>query len=1273
MGRSLSTLIFLCLTCCPGMVGAQVTTNTFINFGASWRYLDDGSDQGTAWRAPTFDDTGWSNGVAELGFGDGDEATLVRSTNGSGQLIITTYFRDDFVLADAASYTNLALSLRRDDGGVVYLNGTEVFRSTNIPSGTVTFTTLTTSGGENTLDQATINGALSLLVDGTNTVAVEIHQQSTNSSDLSFDFRLEGMRAGAPASNAPPTASITSPTNGATYYSGANVSLSASASDSDGSVAQVQFFMDGFGAATDTAAPFSVVLTNLALGTHEFMAVSQDNLGARSTSSVVSVEAVLVPNGTNVLVARGSVWKHLDNNSDQGSAWRTNGFNDTGWAAGPAELGYGDGDEATVVSYGPNAGSKYITTYFRRRFYVADAAAHPQLIFQLLRDDGAVVYLNGVEVFRSNMAGGTVTRATTAPSSIGGSSESTFYTTLASNTNLVSGTNILAVEIHQDSVSSSDISFDLQLLSSPPLTATLSRGPYLQQGTTNGMIVRWRTDAAASSWMLYGTNAANLDQTVTNAGVTTEHIITVTGLAAETKYFYAIGSGTNTLAGDSDCFFITSPPIGPARSSRLWVLGDSGTANSNARAVRDSYLNFIATNSHPADLWLMLGDNAYNSGLDEEYQAAVFDMYPGVLRNTVLWPTIGNHETAQQTSITSFPYLDIFSLPQSGEAGGVPSGTERYYSFDHANIHFLCLDSMTSSQATNGAMANWLRDDLGSTTQKWLVAFWHHPPYTKGSHDSDAESRLINMRQNFLPILESFGVDLVLCGHSHAYERSYLLHGHYSNSTTLTAAMKVEDGNGRLSGDGAYSKLNSTGAVYVVAGSGGQASGGTLDHPAMFLSLNNLGSLVIDVTSDQLDLRMLGTSGNVRDYFTLRKPDPPSIASQPQGTNVVMGADATLAVTAAGSAELTYQWRSNGVPLAARTNATLTFPRLSTCAAASYDVIVSNVAGAVTSVVATVTVQPVPLLLSPLGALAVGGEDECSSVTLAGGASYRWELADTLGGAGLGWDLLNITGGLDIQSTPGNPLAIQLVSLNGSSPGTAANFDNDATNLFVIATTSDAVTNFSADKFQLDTAAFQNDLGGGAFSIEEGSLRLRFTPNHAPLAAPATFTRAPNVPLRIRISDLLAGFTSDPDGDPRALAAVSTTTNGTSLATNGTYILYTPADNVNDSFTYTVHDVRAAYRPGDTVRTATATVFITLAAPTGTNANIVSFTVIAGQPTLRFAGIPGYLYDIQRATNMAPAQTWTTLWTTSAPANGLFWFVDEAAPEGSAFYRTDPH
>ena len=184
---------------------AQQPTNApsnLITAGAAWRYLDDGSDQGTAWRSNSFImSTFWSNGVAQLGFGDGDEITRIRRTNtATFQTNITFYFRRAFTVADPAAFTSLALWMLRDDGGVVYLNGAEVFRSSSMPAAPtpILFNTFANNTGgnapsDNTIDTATLSAAL--LVPGTNWVTVEIHQFDLSSSDLSFDFSLTGNSA----------------------------------------------------------------------------------------------------------------------------------------------------------------------------------------------------------------------------------------------------------------------------------------------------------------------------------------------------------------------------------------------------------------------------------------------------------------------------------------------------------------------------------------------------------------------------------------------------------------------------------------------------------------------------------------------------------------------------------------------------------------------------------------------------------------------------------------------------------------------------------------------------------------------------------------------------------------------------------------------------------------------------------------------------------------------------------------------------------------------
>lgn len=424
----------------------------------------------------------------------------------------------------------------------------------------------------------------------------------------------------------------------------------------------------------------------------------------------------------------------------------------------------------------------------------------------------------------------------------------------------------------------------LLLVCTPTARATtLTRGPYLQLATPESITVRWRTDAPTASSVDYGLAPDALSSQSTLAPLTTEHIVTLGGLTPDTIYYYAVGSGTGHLAGaDADHYFLTPPLAGTDQPTRVWVLGDSGTADASAQAVREAYL--ARTGSIYTDLWLMLGDNAYTSGTDAQYQDAVFDMYPTLLRTSVLWPTLGNHDGVSADSATQTgPYYDIFTLPKNGEAGGVASLTEAYYSFDHANIHFICLESFETDRSPGSPMLQWLAADLAATSAEWVIAFWHHPPYSMGSHNSDTEGRMVEMRENVVPLLEAAGVDLVLSGHSHAYERSWLLDGHYGLSTTFDDSMKVDGGDGRFGGDGRYQKspgalVPHEGTVYMVAGSSGRTGGGSFDHPAMYWSGNPLGSVILDFADDELYVQFLDNYGITRDFFSILKREPHTAA-----------------------------------------------------------------------------------------------------------------------------------------------------------------------------------------------------------------------------------------------------------------------------------------------------------------------------------------------------------------------------------------------------------
>jgi hypothetical protein len=695
----------------------------------------------------------------------------------------------------------------------------------------------------------------------------------------------------------------------------------------------------------------------------------------RRVLSVCRFLAIFVPfcaSAATTLVPTGALWRYHDDPAAPAADWYRRDFNDATWQSGPAQLGYGGGDEATVIT---SSTSRPITTYFRHTFVITQSGFFNNLTLRLLRDDGAIVYLNDVEIYRSNMPDGMVHEGTPAVLAVGGGEENRFFQFGVWPYYLEQGSNTIAVEVHQAPGAIDDCSFDLTLVGDlpldPPTAEILSpesgdvfpsndvyisavssdtdghiyqmdfyagtnhigtdntepyemvwrnfpqgryklvayaidntgrrgasapvhiqvgagfvprllRGPFLQSGTPTNIVVRWRTDWFESSRVVYGTNAALLDRTASQSTPTIEHALRLPGLTPDTTYYYSIRDASDfVLAGGPDFFFRTAPITN--RPVRIWAIGDSGTFgyyDTSAFPVRDAYMNYT-TNRH-TDVWLMLGDNAYESGTDDEYQRGVFETYPQLLRQVVLWPTLGNHDAGARGFPGEYPYFDIFTLPTKGEAGGVPSGTEKYYSFDYADIHFVCLDSQSSSRLAGSPMLCWLETDLAMTSKNWIIAFWHHPPYSWGTHTSDGEFDMIEMREQVVPILERYGVDLNLCGHSHNYERSYLINGHYGYSSDLEEQMILDGGHGHESVDRPYRKPAgglgaNQGSVFAVCGCSGQ--GGFFQiarHPVMRVATTGYGSMVIDIDGDRLDAKFLRHTGQVDDQFAIVKSANPT-------------------------------------------------------------------------------------------------------------------------------------------------------------------------------------------------------------------------------------------------------------------------------------------------------------------------------------------------------------------------------------------------------------
>ena len=254
-----------------------------------------------------------------------------------------------------------------------------------------------------------------------------------------------------------------------------------------------------------------------------------------------------------------------------------------------------------------------------------------------------------------------------------------------------------------------------------------------------------------STQVWYGTSPSNLSFTTTVNGDREDHEVTITGLSPSSTIYYAVGNASGQLmTPSSEHYFRTSPATGDTPTIKAWILGDAGKATENQRNVRDAFYNFYG--NQPLDMIVLVGDNAYDSGTDDEYQDAMFEnMYEDRLINTVVWPTFGNHDGESSYSPDQAgPYYDIFTAPTNGEAGGVSSGTESYYSYDYGNLHVIILNSDDEDRDPGSPQLLWLEQDLMNCTLDWKIVLFHHPPYTKA--DSDTDHHESDMREFFNPL-----------------------------------------------------------------------------------------------------------------------------------------------------------------------------------------------------------------------------------------------------------------------------------------------------------------------------------------------------------------------------------------------------------------------------------------------------------------------------------------------------------------------------------------
>ena len=437
----------------------------------------------------------------------------------------------------------------------------------------------------------------------------------------------------------------------------------------------------------------------------------------------------------------------------------------------------------------------------------------------------------------------------------------------------------------------------LWLASAHGLAAELRRSPYLMAPRPQGITILWRTDDSVhhTAVVRYGREPTKLDMVV-QARENLRHFpgcrdwqADLRDLEPGTRYYYAIECDRAVLCGaDERHWFRTAPLPGTRRPIRLLTLGDSGSNRPRpdtidsvlaakepmeAIGVRNGFRRW--NKGRPLDGIVLLGDNAYPAGTDEQYQAAFFNVYADELACTPVWPCTGNHDLDEA-------FRHIFPVAGRGLSGGVKSNDPHYYSADIGQLHLVVMDPWRTwlnetpdpAHAPWRKQVAWLESDLAATRQEWIVVAQHFPLYCGGDYNSDGEP-LSQLRQDLLPIFDRFGVDLSLSGHDHTFQRTYLLHGLLGTSDAYDPAVhRKSDSDGRREPI-AKRRGENGGTVHVVSGmGGGSRRAEEFVHPAMVpidgkLGTSKPGNLVIEIDGDRLTGTLVDMEGTETDRFTI--------------------------------------------------------------------------------------------------------------------------------------------------------------------------------------------------------------------------------------------------------------------------------------------------------------------------------------------------------------------------------------------------------------------
>jgi hypothetical protein len=493
----------------------------------------------------------------------------------------------------------------------------------------------------------------------------------------------------------------------------------------------------------------------------------------------------------HVLVKQGDLWRvqaWKTNSVEPKAGWTELNYDDSTWQALPASF-------STPTSSGPGfpeqttlSADNIRTFVFRKTFHITDPAFVRWLALRIDYESGFVAYLNGVEIARRGFD------ASTNPPALGAAAVRHFrgpteLIDLASFIpTLKAGDNVLAVQLHTDGVDYAGVMMATELL------ANFTRGPFIQNTTTNSTQIIWHTVVPTTGFVFFGKDADHLS-IVSDPTVDRIHAPTLTGLEPGQTYIYRVyaQSGSQVAVADQGQFRTLKMPGSPFT---FQVIGDTG------QGLTPQFKLAEQMKAHPADLLVHVGDIVYPYFSDLHADARLFSIYRDEMRSTPFFFCVGNHD--EYGGIADF-YSDFY-LPTNS------LGTEKYYSFDHADAHFVIL----ATAADNGEKYDpsspqyaWLQNDLAATHQRWKFIFFHNVMRSSSFHSrfdyyvGDGILDKYHLQTFIGGLAARYGAQIIFNGHDHAYERFAAVDGVNSfvsggGGATLYAQEFIEDGSAQF-------------------------------------------------------------------------------------------------------------------------------------------------------------------------------------------------------------------------------------------------------------------------------------------------------------------------------------------------------------------------------------------------------------------------------------------------------------------------------------------